>query len=248
MQPMRWAILLAVLATAGCGTEKAGDKGSTLATDTALAADLREIAADTSLYAEAADVSMRDIPDSTLPMPAPSAMTTTPNRQATMRAETPSPTRPTPVPVTPPAVRPAPAPLPAAAAAPSRAASAPPQPVRNDVPPAPGSYDQPTAACNSPTTADQRRCLLAYLSRSDVTLTRHYQARIAALKREAGTAPGQPEPESVQRLRVAQRAWLVYRDTECRNRNRGREGPLWAATRARCLAEFSDARAAELAP
>ena len=87
---------------------------------------------------------------------------------------------------------------------------------------------------------------MAYLARSDVTLDRNYQARIAQLKRDAGTAPGAPEPESVQRLRTAQRAWLVYRDTECRNRNRGNEGGLWAPVRARCLAEFSAQRAAEL--
>ncbi len=94
---------------------------------------------------------------------------------------------------------------------------------------------------------DQRRCLLVYLARSDVTLDRNYQARIAELKQAAGTAPGEPEPESVHRLRVAQRAWLVYRDTECRNRNRGLEGPLWAPMRARCLGEFSQKRAEELA-
>jgi uncharacterized protein YecT (DUF1311 family) len=45
---------------------------------------------------------------------------------------------------------------------------------------------------------------------------------------------------------VAQRSWLVYRDTECRRRNRGKEGPLWAPTRAECLAEFSGQRANEL--
>lgn len=94
---------------------------------------------------------------------------------------------------------------------------------------------------------DQRQCLLAYLARSDVTLDRNYQATIRRLKSEAGTPAGAPEPESVQRLRVAQRAWLVYRDTECRNRNRGQEGPLWAPVRARCLGEFSQARADELA-
>jgi len=117
-------------------------------------------------------------------------------------------------------------------------------PVAASAPAPSGDLD---AACNSPAPADQRRCLLAYLAQSDVILTRHYQARIADMMRAAGTAPGEPEPPSVQRLRGAQRAWLVYRDTECRNRNRGQEGPLWAVTRARCLAEFSAARAEELA-
>ena len=70
---------------------------------------------------------------------------------------------------------------------------------------------------------------------------------IATLKRDAGVAPGQKEPASVERLRVAQRSWLVYRDTECRRRNRDKEGPLWAPMRARCLAEFSGDRTDELA-
>jgi uncharacterized protein YecT (DUF1311 family) len=108
-----------------------------------------------------------------------------------------------------------------------------------------GSY--PTPACESPTKEDQRRCLMAYLARSDAGLDRTYQAVIAELKRQAGTASADREPESVLRLRVAQRAWLVYRDTECRRRNRAKEGPLWAPTRARCLGEFSGRREDELA-
>jgi uncharacterized protein YecT (DUF1311 family) len=51
----------------------------------------------------------------------------------------------------------------------------------------------------------------------------------------------------VERLRVAQRAWLVYRDTECRRRNHGHESTLWAPVRAQCLGEFSAAREQELA-
>jgi uncharacterized protein YecT (DUF1311 family) len=101
--------------------------------------------------------------------------------------------------------------------------------------------------CASPAAADQRRCLMAHLARSDVALDRTYQALIADMKREAGTPPGAKEPESVQQLRAAQRAWLIYRDTECRRRNRGREGPLWAPVRAECLGEFSGNREAELA-
>lgn len=80
-----------------------------------------------------------------------------------------------------------------------------------------------------------------------MSLDRTYQRLIADLKRQAGTPAGGPEPASVQDLRRAQRAWLVYRDTECRRRNRGKEGPLWAPMRAECLAEFSGVREAELA-
>jgi len=81
---------------------------------------------------------------------------------------------------------------------------------------------------------------------SDVDLNNTYQELIRELKRQHGTAPGRREPDQVLRLREAQRAWLVYRDRECRSRNRGREGTLWAPVRAYCLSEFTDAREAEL--
>jgi uncharacterized protein YecT (DUF1311 family) len=102
-------------------------------------------------------------------------------------------------------------------------------------------------SCASPALPDQRRCLLTYLARSDVALDRNYQALISALKREAGSKSSDREPATVLRLRNAQRNWLVYRDDECRRRNAGTEGPLWAPTRAKCLAEYSDQRSQELA-
>jgi uncharacterized protein YecT (DUF1311 family) len=220
-------LLAAAVSLAGCAKEekKGEDAAATLARDTALAADLREVA-DTAAFSEAADVAMRDIPAEapTRPAPPPAPAQEPPGRLSPTRP------RPTPIPVHPPAVRPADEPAPRTSA--STAAAG----------------DYPTPACTSPASEDQRRCLLAYLARSDVTLDRNYQARIRQLRSEAGTPEGAPEPESVQRLRTAQRAWLVYRDTECRNRNRGREGTLWAPTRAQCLGEFSRARAAELAP
>jgi uncharacterized protein YecT (DUF1311 family) len=237
------------MAVAACssGTGDGATAKDALSRDTALASDLKEVL-DTASLSEAADVSMREIPDSTLPMPPAPRATANPAQQPTMRAPapattraatpapsspiTPSRPRPTPVPVTPEPVRPGPAPA-RGAAEPSVAASS-------------GAGEYITPACASPASADQRRCLLAYLARSDVTLDRNYQAQIARLRQEAGTVAGAPEPETVQRLRTAQRAWLVYRDTECRNRNRGQEGALWAPVRARCLAEFSRQRAAEL--
>lgn len=256
MRALRLTMAAATLAVAACSGKK-DDAKAALSRDTALAADLRE-AGDTAALNEAADVSMRDIPDSTLPMPPSRTMTTHPGTTPATPAprspapRTPSPAspaespaspavpmrrpttpHPTPIPVTPPDVRPSPAPaLPRPTDASASSASA-------------GDY--PTPACASPAMADQRACLIAYLARSDVTLDRNYQAEIRRRRAEAGTPPGAPDPESVQRLRSAQRAWLVYRDTECRNRNRGLEGPLWAPVRARCLGEFSQARAAELA-
>ena len=101
-------------------------------------------------------------------------------------------------------------------------------------------------SCESPARDDQQRCLTGYLAKSDALLDRYYQALILRLKSEAGTTSRSTEPPSVQRLRTAQRAWLVYRDDECRRRTRPREGPLWAPVRAQCLAEYSAVRAQEL--
>jgi uncharacterized protein YecT (DUF1311 family) len=101
-------------------------------------------------------------------------------------------------------------------------------------------------SCASPAREDQQRCLLGYLAKSDAILDRSYQALITRLKGEAGTKAKATEPLSVQRLRNAQRAWLVYRDDECRKRTIEREGPLWAPVRAKCLAEYSALRSREL--
>jgi uncharacterized protein YecT (DUF1311 family) len=101
-------------------------------------------------------------------------------------------------------------------------------------------------SCASPALDDQKRCLLGYLARSDMQLDRSYQALIARLKAEAGTRAGAAEPAAVQRLRTTQRAWLVYRDDECRKQTSDGEGPLWAPVRAKCLAEYSAQREREL--
>jgi uncharacterized protein YecT (DUF1311 family) len=101
-------------------------------------------------------------------------------------------------------------------------------------------------SCASPAREDQQRCLLGYLAKSDAVLDRNYQALITRLKAEAKTKANAPEPVAVQRLRTAQRAWVVYRDDECRKRTIEREGPLWAPVRAKCLAEYSALRSREL--
>ena len=297
------AIAMATATACSDGT-KEESPGEVLARDSSLASELRQ--ADTSAFAEAADVAMAFDPDSALPpvdisSPAPEpARASTPASSASPAA-VPTPSVPlrvdrsaserTPTAAAPAApaaggrMRPAPAtihsdPIPtrrlpaAPAAAPNRraattssasTASPPgiaaatreatrPRPaapsavaILERVPGAslpPAGSDEP---CASPTTPNQRRCLMLHLARSDVMLDRTYQALIADIKREAGTPSGAKEPELVRQLRVAQRAWLVYRDTECRKRNRGKEGPLWAPVRAQCLGEFSGTRTDELA-
>lgn len=104
-----------------------------------------------------------------------------------------------------------------------------------------------TRACTSPTLENQSECIRVSIAASDARLNRIYRALITEMRRQEGVPSGAKDPPSVQRLRVAQRAWVVYRDTECRKRGRGKEGALWARPRARCLGEFGGRRANELA-
>ena len=85
------------------------------------------------------------------------------------------------------------------------------------------------------------------LAAADMRMNRNYRALITEMRRQEGIKPGQKDPASVDRLRVAQRAWVVYRDTECRRRGKGTEGALWARPRVKCLAALSTVRANELA-
>ena len=219
---IRSAISILLLASA---CRRGGDDTSkdALKKDTALASDLRDISGDTSAYAAAADVATATVSDSALDHPVgPVRMRTVATTKGGRTASTPAPATPARRPPTSPAAR-------------ETGAAA--------QPPGSPSTLQP---CDSPAPGDQRRCLMSYLARSDVGLDRTYQSLIAAMKRQAGTNAGDAEPDEVKRLREAQRAWLVYRDTECRRRNRGKEGPLWAPARAQCLGEFSGARQDEL--
>lgn len=100
------------------------------------------------------------------------------------------------------------------------------------------------AACASPRLADQNACLRAEVARNDVRLIRVYNAYRARL-RSAPASRGGGTP-AIEKLRVSERAWLVYRDQECRRRNWGKEGTIWAPKRAACLGELAAKRADEL--
>lgn len=250
------AVALAVLGAACSEDTKEQSPGEVLARDSSLASDLKQ--ADTSAFAEAADVAMAFNPDSAMPAPTKPAVPMRVDRSAASApaatpASTPAPTpAPSAAPVERAPMRPAPAtihpePIPTRRLPTTRESGSSATTILEKVPGAALPPVASDAPCSSPATTDQRRCLMMHLARSDVALDRTYQSLIAELKRKEGTAPGAKEPESVHQLRVAQRAWLVYRDTECRQRNRGKEGPLWAPVRAACLAEFSGAREEELA-
>lgn len=298
-RPMTTRSLLTTLAfatlfIAGCGDgTQEQSPGEVLARDSSLASELKQ--ADTSAFAEAADVAMAFDPDSAMPpvetasparepvarpapeperapptavasvpmrvnRPNPPVRSSMPEASAPASVARPAPSRP--APSRPVQMRPAPAtihadPLPERGVSPtpgSRVSTSRTTPARSNaatilerVPGAtlpPAGSDEP---CASPAAPSQRRCLMLHLARSDVMLDRTYQSLIADMKRAAGTPAGAKEPASVEQLRVSQRAWLVYRDTECRRRNRGKEGPLWAPVRAQCLGEFSGQRTEELA-
>jgi uncharacterized protein YecT (DUF1311 family) len=90
--------------------------------------------------------------------------------------------------------------------------------------------------CDSPAPVDQRSCLNRSIVENDADLNRTYQDLIAQGRKSGG-------PELEQRFRQSQRDWVIQRDAECRESG---EGALWARARARCLAEHSDRRTAEL--
>ena len=93
---------------------------------------------------------------------------------------------------------------------------------------------------------DQRACLLAYITVNDAPLQRTYDSLIAELRRNAGVARRAPDPPSVTRLRVEQRAWIVVRDRECTRSPAPGSVPYWAEPLSECFARMSASRADEL--
>jgi len=94
--------------------------------------------------------------------------------------------------------------------------------------------------------ADQRACLLAYIAVNDAPLQGVYDSLIVELRRLASAPRGAPDPPSVTRLRVEQRAWISVRDRECTRSPAPGSTPYWAQPLSECFAEMSAARAGEL--
>ena len=108
------------------------------------------------------------------------------------------------------------------------------------------AVSSPSPRCLLGSTADQLACLDTYIAINDAGLTQAFDALVAELRRRAGTPLGAPDPPTVQRVRVEQRAWLSVRNSECpRTRPRG-GGPFWAAAQSQCFAEMAVSRTAEL--
>jgi uncharacterized protein YecT (DUF1311 family) len=95
-------------------------------------------------------------------------------------------------------------------------------------------------ACASPSEADQHRCLMNAIDHSDEAVGSVYGRLITALRERAKTAPDDPDPETVDHLRSAQREWLDERDQTCHTIG---AGPLYARARGQCFADQSAKRA-----
>jgi serine/threonine protein kinase/uncharacterized protein YecT (DUF1311 family) len=114
-------------------------------------------------------------------------------------------------------------------------------------PPALGSgKGMPSERCRIAATADQRACLDAYIAAGDVPLTQAFDALVAELRRTAGTAAGEADPKTVERVKVEQRAWLSVRNAECPRDAAPGAGSFWAQARSTCYTEMAVSRAAEL--
>src|SRR6266542_4822193 len=212
------ALCVAVVClAAGCDTGSPSKTADEIAADSALAADLALSNRDTLL--------IDSIGQYTPPPPLGDST-----------APVAAPVTPAPVSPPPPTRAQRPAPTPAAPTAPTKVTAAPVAPRLTG-----------TRACSSPTLENQNTCVRVLLADADMRLNRTYRALMTEMRRQEGVRGDAKDPPSVERLRVAQRAWLVYRDNECRRRARGKEGTLWARPRVRCLAEFSQRRANELA-
>lgn len=90
--------------------------------------------------------------------------------------------------------------------------------------------------CDSPAPVDQRSCLNRSIVQNDADLNRTYQDLLAQSRKSGG-------PELEERQKQSQRDWINTRDSECQSTG---QGALWARARARCLADQSARRTAEL--
>jgi uncharacterized protein YecT (DUF1311 family) len=71
---------------------------------------------------------------------------------------------------------------------------------------------------------------------NDADLNRSYQDLLEQSRKSGGA-------ELEDRLRQSQREWINTRDSDCQSAG---HGALWARARARCLADYSAKRTAEL--
>jgi uncharacterized protein YecT (DUF1311 family) len=93
--------------------------------------------------------------------------------------------------------------------------------------------------CNSAAAVDQRSCLNRSIATNDADLNRTYQELLDQARKSGGS-------ELEDRFQQSQRDWVNQRDTDCTSQTPSDNGKLWAKARARCLADRSATRTAEL--
>lgn len=123
---------------------------------------------------------------------------------------------------------------------PTKANDAPaPTTVPIDRSPASGLQRSSRDPCNSSAPVDQRSCLNRLIAANDVDLNRNYLELLAQARKSGGS-------ELEDRFQQSQRDWINQRDADCTAQTQSENGKLWAKARARCLADYSAKRAAEL--
>ena len=93
--------------------------------------------------------------------------------------------------------------------------------------------------CDSPTTIDQRYCLNRSIASNDGDLNSTYQDLLAQARKSGGS-------DLEDRFRQSQRDWVNKRDSDCTSQTPSQGNRLWARDRARCFADYSSRRTAEL--
>jgi uncharacterized protein YecT (DUF1311 family) len=93
--------------------------------------------------------------------------------------------------------------------------------------------------CDSPSTIDQRYCLNHSIVVNDAGLNRTYQDLLEQARKSGGS-------DLEDRFRQSQRSWVDKRDSDCNAQAPANGNPLWARSRARCLADYSNRRTEEL--
>lgn len=93
--------------------------------------------------------------------------------------------------------------------------------------------------CESPAAVDQRSCLNRAIASNDAGLNRTYQELLAQAQKSGGS-------DLQGRFQQSQREWVNQRDADCNSQTPSENGKLWAKGRARCLADYSEKRTAEL--
>jgi uncharacterized protein YecT (DUF1311 family) len=104
----------------------------------------------------------------------------------------------------------------------------------------------PISRCRIASHTDQTACLAAYIAQGDGEMVGAFESLVTELRRAAGTAAGAPDPATVGRIRVEQRAWLSVRSAECPRDPAPGAGTFWAQATSTCFTEMATARAAEL--